>query len=74
MGDRNLTRTLVSAGVRDQTQVRELISQAGAVEAFKNGPGWDKACVQVLAAGERVTELTQHLKAMPALTLKKVGL
>ena len=57
-----MTRTLVSAGVRDQTQVRELISQVGAVEAFQNGARLGQSLRSVLAAGERVTELTQSLK------------
>ena len=49
VGDRNLTRTLVSAGVRDQTQVRELISQAGAVGGFSK---WGQAGTKpALSAG-----------------------
>lgn len=62
VGDRNLTRTLVSAGVGDQAQVRELMSQAGAVKAFQNGARLGQSLRSVLAAGQRVTELTQSLK------------
>ena len=42
--------------------MRELISQAGAVEAFQNGARLGQSLRSVLAAGERVTELTQSLK------------
>lgn len=63
LGDRHLARRLVSAGIEDPGEAQDLLKRGEAeVTLVEQGARLGSALRSVLAAGERVIELTNSLK------------
>ena len=62
VGDRTLARRLVRAGVQGADGARALAQIPGGIDAYEAGARLGGSLRSVLAAGDRVIELTQSLK------------
>ena len=62
VGDRTLARRLVRAGIQGAEGARALAQIPGGIEAYEAGARLGGSLRSVLAAGDRVIELTQSLK------------
>ena len=62
VGDRTLARRLVRAGIQGADGARALAQIPGGIEAYEAGARLGGSLRSVLAAGDRVIELTQSLK------------
>ena len=62
VGDRTLARRLVRAGIQGADGARSLAQIPGGIDAYEAGARLGGSLRSVLAAGDRVIELTQSLK------------
>ena len=62
VGDRTLARRLVRAGIQGADGARALAQIPGGIDAYETGARLGGSLRSVLAAGDRVIELTQSLK------------
>ena len=62
VGDRTLARRLVRAGIQGVDGARALAQIPGGIDAYEAGARLGGSLRSVLAAGDRVIELTQSLK------------
>ena len=62
VGDRTLARRLVRAGIQGADGARALAQIPGGIDAYEAGARLGGSLRSVLAAGDRVIELTQSLK------------